>query len=46
MQAAGYLVGAAIELAARMQHRMHHFEGVALFRGMRPDRNSAAVILD
>src|SRR5271167_2773108 len=46
MQPAGYLVRAAIELAARMQHRMHHFERVALFRRMGPDRDSAPIVLD
>ena len=40
------LYAPAIELAARMQNRVHDFEGVALFGRMRPDRDSATVILD
>src|ERR1700730_4551344 len=46
MQTAGNLVRAAIEFAARMQDRVHDFEGVALLRRMRSDRNSATVIFD
>ena len=46
VQPARYFVGAAIELAARVQHRMHYFESVAFFGRMRPDRNTAAVILN
>ena len=46
MQTARDLVHAAIELAARMQHRMHDLERRAFLGRMHIDRNAAAVILD
>ncbi len=46
VQSARHLVGLAFELAARVQHRMHHFERRALLGRMHVDRDAAAVVRD
>ena len=46
VQAAGDLVIVIVELAARVQHRQHHFEGGTPVGGMRIHGNAAAVVAD
>src|SRR6266478_124359 len=44
VQAAGNLVGFAVELSARAQHSEDDFRGGALFRGVHVDGDAAAVV--
>ena len=46
VEAAGGLVAAVLELAARVKHREDHFERALLGRRMLVDRNAAAVVFD
>ena len=46
VQAAGYLVGAVVELAARVQGGHHHLGGGPSLGGVHVDRDAAAVVRD
>ena len=45
VEASGYLVVALAELAARMQHGKHHFEGRTVLLGMHAGGDASAIVL-